>query len=118
MRKGNYPELDPWLTDPDADPGGQETYGSRTLPSGLLFGSVKSEIIQRFKTEKFDAYNCITAQARQAQWREEAETALANLPDPDCPPGHVRQASLKSLFFKLHFFKPNFYNVSVRANTA
>ncbi len=104
MRKGKDPEPDPdahpdpylWLTDPDAYPGGQKTYGSEsgTLPSGLLFGR---EIIQRFKIQKFDAYNCVTAQARQAQWREEAETALANLPDPDCPPGHVRQAPLMSL---------------------
>jgi hypothetical protein len=97
------------------DPGGQETYGSGTLPSDLLFGS---EIIQLFKTEKFEAFNCITAQARQAQWREEAETALANLPDPDCPPGHVRQASLMSLLIKMHFLKPNFRKVSVRAKTA
>ena len=27
---------------------------------------------------------------RQAQWAEEAAAALAAIPDPDCPPGHVR----------------------------
>ena len=27
---------------------------------------------------------------RQAQWAEAAEAALAAIPDPDCPPGHVR----------------------------
>jgi hypothetical protein len=81
-----------------------------------LFGR---EIVQLFKTEQFDAFNCITAQARQAQWREEAETALANLPDPDCPPGHVRQASLTFIIIvKRHSFKTNFCNVSVRASTA
>jgi hypothetical protein len=98
------------------DPGGQVTYGSGTLPSDLLFGR---EIIQRFKIQKFYAYTCVTAQARQAQWREEAETALANLPDPDCPPGHVRQAPL-AIFccHKNALFKTNFCNGSVRANTA
>ena len=28
--------------------------------------------------------------SRQAQWAEEAAAALAAVPDPDCPPGHVR----------------------------
>ena len=28
--------------------------------------------------------------ARQAEWAEAAAEALAALPDPDCPPGHVR----------------------------
>jgi hypothetical protein len=68
----------------------------REVKTHTFFGS---EIIQRFKTEKFDHNNCVTAQARQAQWREEAETALANLPDPDCPPGHVRQAPLTFFYY-------------------
>ena len=28
--------------------------------------------------------------ARQAEWAEAAADALASIPDPDCPPGHVR----------------------------
>ena len=28
--------------------------------------------------------------ARQAEWAEAAAQALASIPDPDCPPGHVR----------------------------
>jgi len=30
--------------------------------------------------------------ARQAQWAEEAEQLKAAIPDPDCPPGHVKLA--------------------------
>ena len=28
--------------------------------------------------------------ARQAEWAEAAADALASIPDPDCPPGHLR----------------------------
>ena len=30
--------------------------------------------------------------ARQAEWAEAAAAALAAVPDPECPPGHVKLA--------------------------
>ena len=62
--------------------------GARTGRSSAVSnaGSVGSSVPVPHKAGSVPRY----LRTRQARWAEEAAAALAAIPDPDCPPGHVR----------------------------
>ena len=48
--------------------------------------SVASSIVPKHRAGSVPKY----LKTRQAQWAEEEAKRIASIPDPDCPPGHVK----------------------------